>query len=153
MLQEKAQGCFIKSCGSTIFSTTILKELIQLFCEFMNLEIFFLKSYLFHNPVNKKTYLIANIEPILEGHQNADDECGASGVLVRPDAKLPYCAVLAEDVVHLLALDVEEEVADVEHAVDFWWEAGVDFAEADCAHSGGFGGVWIVGKRGKNWEF
>lgn len=77
-----------------------------------------------------------------------DDEGGSSGVLVRADANLSYGAVLAEYVVHLLAGDVEGEVANVEHAVDFRGKTGIDLAETDCAHIGcGVFGGWEIARK------
>ncbi|KAL8139290.1 hypothetical protein V2J09_005311 [Rumex salicifolius] len=46
-----------------------------------------------------------------------DDEGGSPGVLVGADTNLPYGAVLAEDVVHLFAGDVERQVPNIQHSV------------------------------------
>ena len=64
-----------------------------------------------------------------------DDEGRAFRVLVASDSYLANRAVLAEDVVHLLARYVEGEVPDVEHAVYFRWEPRVLLAQTDRRHS------------------
>lgn len=64
----------------------------------------------------------------------------AARVLVRPDSYLPYRSVLAEDVIHLLAGDVERQVPHIEHAVYLGRKPGVSFPETDRRHCGlGFG--------------
>ncbi|KAF7114132.1 hypothetical protein RHSIM_RhsimUnG0098200 [Rhododendron simsii] len=63
-----------------------------------------------------------------------DHEGGGPGVLAIADADLAYGALLAEDVLHLLARDVEGEVADVQYAVHVRRESRVGLAEADRRH-------------------
>ena len=46
-----------------------------------------------------------------------DDEGGAPGVLVGADPDLADRAILAEDVVHLLAGDIERKIPHVQHPV------------------------------------
>ena len=62
------------------------------------------------------------------------DEGRTASVLVRTDSDLPNRSVLAEDVVHLLAGDIEGEVPHVQHAVHLRREPGVALAEADRRH-------------------
>lgn len=62
------------------------------------------------------------------------DEGRTASVLARTDSDLPNRSVLAEDIVHLLAGDVEGEVPHVQHAVHLRGEPGVALAEADRRH-------------------
>lgn len=57
-----------------------------------------------------------------------------ASVLVRTDSDLANRSVLAEDVVHLFAGDVEGKVPHVQHAVHLRGKPGVALAEADRRH-------------------
>ena len=63
-----------------------------------------------------------------------DDEGGAASVLVGADSDLADGTVLAEDVVHLFAGDVEWQVADVENSVHLRRQPRVAFSQGDGRH-------------------
>uniref|UniRef100_A0A2P2IK38 Uncharacterized protein MANES_01G177500 n=1 Tax=Rhizophora mucronata TaxID=61149 RepID=A0A2P2IK38_RHIMU len=63
-----------------------------------------------------------------------DDEGGSASVLVGSDPDLADRPVLPEDIVHLLARDVEREVADVENPVHLRRKSGVPLPETDRRH-------------------
>jgi hypothetical protein len=63
-----------------------------------------------------------------------DDVGGAARVLGVAQPDLPNRAVLAEDVVHLLARDVERQIPHVQHPVHFGWEARVPLPQARRCH-------------------
>ena len=65
-----------------------------------------------------------------------DNEGGAARVLVGADLDLADGTVLAEDVVHLLAGDVDWQVADLEDPVHLRRQPRVAFSEGDGRHGG-----------------
>ena len=63
-----------------------------------------------------------------------DNEGCAASVLVGAQPDLADCSILAEDVVHLLARDVEREVAHVKHTVHLRRKPSVPLPQAYRRH-------------------
>lgn len=74
----------------------------------------------------------------------------SSRVLVCADPYLANRPVLSENIVHLLARDIEGKVSDVEDAIHLRWKTSVALPETDCGHRDfeDIGGVLLLTEQG-----